>query len=518
MLARKAQEEFAPPPATVTTFKLLEPRRAQLAPGPTPEVGGAPPSQAAQKVLSGFSGCSSAREGELIVARLRAEELARGAKAAVAGLPEGQRPSAARYSEWFGAYDAGRYATVAQHYQAIEDAVSTKPVTFDCSCTNNYYAYVYATQPYKIYLCNAFWSAPVLGTDSRAGTLIHEISHFNVVSATDDHVYGQSGSRNLASTDPGKAIQNADSHEYFAENTPPTAMGTSTTMLASLAASNGKYVVAEGGGGGAVNANRAEARAWETLTLVDINGGSLTSGDTVNLGTHDAKHFVVAEGGGGREVKADRAWPRSWETFVMRKVSGSGQISFGDNVSLQAANGQYVVAEGGGGGKVNANRNAVGAWETFGLYAPAASNSVLANLKAKNGQYLVAEGGGGGSVNANRAEAREWETFTLVDLNGGALASGDSVVLRAFDEVHYVVAEGGGGREVKGDRTWARTWETFTLRKVGGSGEIRPGDPVSLQASNGQYVVAEGGGGGAVNANRNAVGAWETFNMVFVAR
>jgi peptidyl-Lys metalloendopeptidase len=33
-------------------------------------------------------------------------------------------------------------------------------------------------------------------------------------------VYGQSGAKSLAISDPNKAIDNADSHEYFAENTP----------------------------------------------------------------------------------------------------------------------------------------------------------------------------------------------------------------------------------------------------------------------------------------------------------
>jgi peptidyl-Lys metalloendopeptidase len=79
---------------------------------------------------------------------------------------------------------------------------------------------VYPTQPYKIYVCNAFWSAPTTGTDSKAGTLVHEMSHFNVVAATDDWAYGQSACKSLATSNPSKALDNADSHEYFAENTP----------------------------------------------------------------------------------------------------------------------------------------------------------------------------------------------------------------------------------------------------------------------------------------------------------
>lgn len=37
----------------------------------------------------------------------------------------------------------------------------------------NYFAYVYPTQPYKIYLCKVFWQAGMTGTDSK---MVSEIS------------------------------------------------------------------------------------------------------------------------------------------------------------------------------------------------------------------------------------------------------------------------------------------------------------------------------------------------------
>jgi hypothetical protein len=40
----------------------------------------------------------------------------------------------------------------------------------------------------------------------------------------------------------------------------------------------GKYLVAEGGGGGVVNANRSAPGPWETFRLTDLNGGMLQSG------------------------------------------------------------------------------------------------------------------------------------------------------------------------------------------------------------------------------------------------
>jgi peptidyl-Lys metalloendopeptidase len=127
-----------------------------------------------------------------------------------------------RYTTWFGAYTSARYSTAKSHFVSIDSAMdqSNNNIIIDCSCHQSYYAYVYPTQPYRIYVCNAFWSAPTSGTDSKGGTLVHEMSHFNVTAATDDHVYGQSGAKSLAISNPDQALDNADSHEYFAENTP----------------------------------------------------------------------------------------------------------------------------------------------------------------------------------------------------------------------------------------------------------------------------------------------------------
>ena len=127
-----------------------------------------------------------------------------------------------RYTTWFGAYTSSRYGTAKQHFAAIDAALdqSGGQVTINCACNQNYYAYVYPNRPYEIFVCDAFWSAPMTGTDSKAGTLVHEMSHFDVVANTDDVVYGQTGAKNLATSNPTSALNNADNHEYFAENTP----------------------------------------------------------------------------------------------------------------------------------------------------------------------------------------------------------------------------------------------------------------------------------------------------------
>jgi peptidyl-Lys metalloendopeptidase len=165
-----------------------------------------------------FVGCTTSRQSALNTARSNATSISGDAKGYLASHTS--TTAGTRYTTWFGARDSNRYSTVTSHFNSINSAMANANVVFDCTCTDSYYAYVYSNQPYRIHLCNAFWSAPSLGTDSKAGTLVHEMSHFNVVAATDDWAYGQSACKNLATKKPSRAVDNADSHEYFSENTP----------------------------------------------------------------------------------------------------------------------------------------------------------------------------------------------------------------------------------------------------------------------------------------------------------
>jgi peptidyl-Lys metalloendopeptidase len=164
-----------------------------------------------------FVGCSSTQivdAGNAVVSARTYTENAKGyLNGGTAGL---------RYTTWFGTFTSSRYSTMQQHFVALDTALDQTggQISIDCGCKQSYYAFVYPDKPYQIHVCKAFWTAPMTGTDSKAGTLIHETSHFNVVASTDDWVYGQSGAKSLAISDPNKAIDNADSHEYFAENNP----------------------------------------------------------------------------------------------------------------------------------------------------------------------------------------------------------------------------------------------------------------------------------------------------------
>lgn len=170
-------------------------------------------------VVNGVSyvGCTTTRISELGNAVSSARSYAENAKGYLNAGSVGPR-----YTTWFGAYTSSRYGNASQHFAAIDTAMdqSGGQIKINCGCNQSAYAYVYPNRPYEIFVCRAFWTAPLTGTDSKAGTLIHEMSHFDIVANTDDVVYGQSGAKSLAISDPAGAGRNADSHEYFAENTP----------------------------------------------------------------------------------------------------------------------------------------------------------------------------------------------------------------------------------------------------------------------------------------------------------
>jgi peptidyl-Lys metalloendopeptidase len=185
-----------------------------------------------------FVGCSSSQQTDLISARSNASAYSFDA---VDYFNSGK--NGLRYTTWFGVYDSARYDAVKSHYSSISNAMDTASASFDCSLSGcgspSWYAYVYPNSPYNFYICAAYWNAPLTGTDSKAGTLIHEMSHFTVVVGTQDYVYGQAGAQALAISNPDQAIMNADSHEYFAENNPP--LETGVQPPAGVSATDGTY-------------------------------------------------------------------------------------------------------------------------------------------------------------------------------------------------------------------------------------------------------------------------------------
>jgi hypothetical protein len=134
-----------------------------------------------------------------------------------------------------------------------------------------------------------------------------------------------------------------------------------------LRANNGvNYVVAEGGGGGGVRADRTAAGpgSWQEFGVTALSGGPLVADDRVAVTAADGRH-LQATGGGGASLRAAGDTVGGWETFQIEKTGG-GVIRHGDSISLRANDTSwYVVAESGGGGNVAVNSASRGGWETF---------------------------------------------------------------------------------------------------------------------------------------------------------
>jgi peptidyl-Lys metalloendopeptidase len=164
-----------------------------------------------------FASCSSSEKSAIISARDNALNYADDSYDYLVLQPPG-----ARYTTWFGTYNGARHSILRFNFFLIRDAIDNGSIKFFCGslfCGSNTYAYVIPVQKNKVHLCSLFWSAPTTGTNSKAGTLIHELSHFLSIAGTNDQVYGHTAAMNLANTNPNGAIQNADNHEFFAEAT-----------------------------------------------------------------------------------------------------------------------------------------------------------------------------------------------------------------------------------------------------------------------------------------------------------
>lgn len=197
--------------ATVRTSAAIRGagKASSLAPTTTAQV-----KLAAAAVSITFRGCTTSEQTALKTAVTNAATYSQKSQAWLAANPSG----GGAYTTWFGTYSSSRFTRVTSTYSKITSELTSKALTLDCTSNEDYYAYVYPNEPYVIYLCNAFWTAPATGTDSKAGTLIHESSHFTVNGGTDDHAYGQTAARQLAASSPSNAVDNADNYEYFAES------------------------------------------------------------------------------------------------------------------------------------------------------------------------------------------------------------------------------------------------------------------------------------------------------------
>jgi hypothetical protein len=141
-------------------------------------------------------------------------------KAKLTEMEEWDRPAQIHFARWFGTLDQKAQLLIYRRIKAvlrINAVYSAKNFRRAIPSRTGVYAYVYANDSSRVYLDKLFVRAPTVGSNSRAGTISHEMSHFIIGGGTRDHAYGVVKCKALARTSPGLALNNADNFTYYLE-------------------------------------------------------------------------------------------------------------------------------------------------------------------------------------------------------------------------------------------------------------------------------------------------------------
>lgn len=147
-----------------------------------------------------------------------------------ADLNARDRTEKERFERWFGPYTQPHIDVVKTIiHTMVRQLANTSTVTIQYDPASPTFAYVFPVAPVgtppatlpaiTIYLGSAYFTAPKLGKDSQAGTVIHELSH--MVGHTDDIAlggevcYGETRCKNLATANAAQAQANADNYLFY---------------------------------------------------------------------------------------------------------------------------------------------------------------------------------------------------------------------------------------------------------------------------------------------------------------
>jgi uncharacterized Zn-binding protein involved in type VI secretion len=178
---------------------------------------------AGARYLLGGAPAASTPEKEKIL-RQALQDQKKMLEAKKAELDRWDAPAKRNFTKWFGSSDeAARQKIRSRIDKSLELNAKYDVKNFKEAppWKRDPYAFVFPTdKERRIYLGDPFHKAPATGQDSKAGILAHEMSHFRGVGDTKDHAYGVENSKRLAQKYPQRALENADSFEYYLENVP----------------------------------------------------------------------------------------------------------------------------------------------------------------------------------------------------------------------------------------------------------------------------------------------------------
>ncbi len=246
---------------------------------------------------------------------------------------------------------------------------------------------------------------------------------------------------------------------------------------------------------GAKTADRAVA-----LSLINLEDGTLTHGDSIALNTVNGRYLTNFAGNMG-PVIAIREQRGNWETFRIERVAGEGRLCSGDRVHLAGPEGWYVSAIDGPDKPLSVSLIVPGETETFIVHGVGASGALRhgqrIGLQAADGRYVSAIDGGGGNVLPSSPHLSGWETFGIERVSvGSTLHYGNKVVIRRPSDGRFAsVTAGQDGHSpllMENGRVDRRS--VFTVAGGVDGGVVNPGDGFQLRTADGRHVAIDGDG------------------------
>lgn len=141
---------------------------------------------------------------------------------AIAAITAQAAPDVARLRTWLGVRSSAESDAVKallRRARAFADGVTFRCAVRTDAELGDYYAYVDPQQAFVIVLGHFYFVAPDTGFSSKPGVIVHELTHFTLVGATQDpRIYGTAEARTLAQSNPAAAQRNAENYEYFVES------------------------------------------------------------------------------------------------------------------------------------------------------------------------------------------------------------------------------------------------------------------------------------------------------------
>lgn len=119
------------------------------------------------------------------------------------------------YKKWFG-NPLLSDKIIKDTYSKITITLQTATFKILCLGVPEEYAHVSRYDPFFIAIGGLFWKAPLTGIDSKASTLIHEVSHYAVVTDSIDRIHDYYLAQQYTVYFPWVTWDNSYSIEYYA--------------------------------------------------------------------------------------------------------------------------------------------------------------------------------------------------------------------------------------------------------------------------------------------------------------